>query len=143
MGEAVNEKHRCFKLWKAGSVRLQSTTQSSRHQNVQFTRPEVRLRSLLSRKIYLRSADIYRLAQQMQLDNQDVIGEKSVENNASQLALEEEAKNAFWMEHNKHLLNVEFPCNQEYLSDQSKSITFEMITNAITKIASGKAAGPP
>ena len=74
----------------------------------------------------------------MQRDNQDVIGEESVENDACQLALEEEAKKAFWMEDNKHLLNVEFPCNQEDLSDQS--ITFEMITKAITKIASGKAA---
>ena len=37
----------------------------------QFTRPGVRLRSLLSRKIYLRSADIYCLAQQMQCDNQE------------------------------------------------------------------------
>ena len=47
------------------------------------------------------------------------------------------------MEHNKHLLHVEFPCNQEDLSGQSKHITFEMITKVIIKIASGKAAGPP
>ena len=39
--------------------------------HAQFTRPGVRLRSLLSRNIYLRSADIYRLAQQMQRDNQE------------------------------------------------------------------------
>ena len=69
--EAVNEKPRCFKLWKAGDVGLQTTMQLSRHPNAQFTRPGVRLRSLLSRKIYLRSADIYRLAQQMQHDNQE------------------------------------------------------------------------
>ena len=79
----------------------------------------------------------------MQRDNQDVIGEKSVENDACQLALEEEAKKPFWRAHNKQLLNVEFPCNQEDLSDQCKPITFEMITKVITKIASGKAAGPP
>ena len=57
--------------------------------------------------------------------------------------LEEEAKKAFWMEHNKHLLNDEFPCNQEDLSGQSKPITFEIITKVIIKVASGKAAGPP
>ena len=62
--------------------------------------------------------------------------EKSVENDACQLVLEEEAKKAFWME-------VEFPCNQEDLSGQSKPITFEMITKVITKIASGNATGPP
>ena len=70
-------------------------------------------------------------------------GEKSVKNDACQLALEEEAKIAFWMEHNKHLLNDEFPCNQVDLTGQSKHITFEMTTKVITKIASGKGAGPP
>ena len=89
MEEAVNEKSRCFKLWKAGTVGLQTTTQLSRHPNAQFTRPGVRLRSLFSRKIYLRSADIYHLAQQMQCDN-----------HACQLVLEQEVKKAFRMEHN-------------------------------------------
>ena len=36
-------------------------------------------------KIYPRFADVYRLAKQMQRDNQDVIGEKSVENEACKL----------------------------------------------------------
>ena len=67
---------------------------------------------------------------------------KIVENDACLLALEEEAKEAFWMEHNKHLLYVMFLCNQEDMSGQSKPITFE-ITKVITKFASGKAAGPP
>ena len=71
MEEAVNEKPRCFKLWKAGAVGLQTTSQLSKHPNAQFPRPGVRLRSLLSRKIYLRSTDIYRLVQQMQRDNQE------------------------------------------------------------------------
>ena len=71
MEEAVNEKPRCFNLWKAGSVGLQATTQLRMHPNAQFSRPGVRLRSLLSRKIYLRSADIYCLAEQMQHANQE------------------------------------------------------------------------
>ena len=71
MEEAVNEKPRCFKLWKAGAVGLQTTAQLSRRPNAQFTRPGVRLRSLLSRKRFIRYADIYRLAQQMQRDNQE------------------------------------------------------------------------
>ena len=103
MEEAVNEKPGCFKLWKAGAVGLQNTMRLSRYPNVQFTRPGVRLRSLLSRKIYLRSADIYRLAQQMQHDNQERNQLRMMHAN---LALEEEAKKAFWMEQNKHLLNV-------------------------------------
>ena len=36
-GGSSNEKPRYFKLWKAGAVGLQTTTQLSRHPNVQFT----------------------------------------------------------------------------------------------------------
>ena len=51
-------------------------------------------------------------------------------------------------EHYKRLLNVEFPWNPEDLSEKSpvegpsEPITLEMITKAISKMASGKAAGP-
>ena len=53
-----------------------------------------------------------------------------------------------WKEHYERLLNVEFPWNPEDLSEESpvegpsEPITLEMITKAITKMASGKAAGP-
>ena len=63
-------------------------------------------------------------------------------NDACQLALKEGTNKAFWKEHNKCLLNVDFPCNQKDLSDKSKPITFVRITKAISKTASGKAAGP-
>ena len=45
----------------------------------------VRLRRLLAR-----SGDVYRLAKQMRCDNQDVMGEKPVKNDAGQLSLDEE-----------------------------------------------------
>ena len=51
-------------------------------------------------KIDPRSANMYCLAKQMQRDNLGVIGEKSVENDAFQLSLEEKAKKAFWKEQN-------------------------------------------
>ena len=53
-----------------------------------------------------------------------------------------------WREHYERLLNVEFPWNPEDLSEESpvegpsEPITLEMITKAISKMASGKAAGP-
>ena len=84
----------------------------------------------------------------MRRDNQDVMGEKPVKNDAGQLSLDEEAKKEAWREHYEHLLNVEFPWNPEDLSEESpaegpsKSITLEMITKAISKMASGKAARP-
>ena len=80
----------------------------------------------------------------MRRDNQDVMGEKSVKNDTGQLSLDEESKKEAWKEHYKGLLNVEFPWNPEDLSEESprEPITLEMITKAITKMASGKAAGP-
>ena len=76
------------------------------------------------------------------------MGEKPVKNDADQLSLDEEAKKEAWREHYERLLNVEFPWNPEDLSEESpvegpsEPITLEMITKAISKMASGKAAGP-
>ena len=52
------------------------------------------------------------------------------------------------LDHYERLLNAEFPWNPEDLSEESpvegpsEPITLEMITKAISKMASGKAAGP-
>ena len=77
------------------------------------------------------------------------MGEKPVKNDAGQLSLDEEAKKEAWREHYEHLLNVEFPWNPEDQSEEgpvegpSEPITLEMmITKTISKMASGKAAGP-
>ena len=84
----------------------------------------------------------------MRRDNQDVMGQKPVKNDAGQLSLDVEAKKEAWREHYERLLNVEFPWNPEDLSEESpvegpsEPITLEMITKAISKMTSGKAAGP-
>ena len=145
--EAVKEKRRCFKLWKAGGSRAAyNTTKRASNRAVHEAKSEAEKVAL--HKIDPKSADIYRLAKQMRRDNQDVMGEKPVKNDAGQLSLDEEAKRAAWKEHYERLLNVEFPWNPEDLSKESpvegpsEPITLEMITKAIGKIASGKAAGP-
>ena len=76
------------------------------------------------------------------------MGEKPIKNDAGQLSLDEEAKKEAWREHYERLLNVDFPWNPEDLSEESpvegpsEPITLEMIIKAISKMASGKAAGP-
>ena len=76
------------------------------------------------------------------------MGEKHVKNDEGLLSLDEDAKKEAWKEHYERLLNVEFPWNPEDLSVEnpvespSEPITLEMITKAINKMASGKAAGP-
>ena len=145
--EAVREKQRCFKLWKAGGSRAAyNTAKCTSNRAVHQARSEAEKVAL--QKIDPRSGDVYRLAKQMRRDNQDVMGEKPVKNDACQFSLDEEAKKESWREHYERLLNVEFPWNPEDLSEESpvegpsEPITLEMITKAISKMASGKAAGP-
>ena len=53
-GEAVREKRRCFKLWKAGGSRAAyNTAKRTSNRVVHQGRPRVRLRRLLSRKYML------------------------------------------------------------------------------------------
>ena len=76
------------------------------------------------------------------------MGEKPVKNDEGLLSLHEDTNKEAWKEHFERLLNVEFPWNPEDLSVESpfegpsEPITLEMITMAINKMASGKAAGP-
>ena len=147
MEEAVREKRRCFKLWKAGGSRAAYNT-AKRTSNRAVHQATSEAEKVAVQKIDPRSGDVYRLAKQMRCDNQDVMGEKPVKNDAGQLSLDEEAKKEAWREHYERLLNVEFPWNPEDLSEESpvegpsEPITLEMITKAISKMASGKAAGP-
>ena len=147
MEEAVREKRRCFKLWKAGGSRAAyNTAKRTSNRAVHQARSEAEKVAL--QKIDPRSGDVYQLAKQMRRDNQDVMGEKPVKNDAGQLSLDEEAKKEAWRGHYERLLNVEFPWTPEDLSEESpvegpsEPITLEMITKAISKMASGKAAGP-
>ena len=94
MEEAVRERRRCFKLWKAGgSWAAYNTANHTVHQ----ARSEAEKVAL--QKMDPRSGDVYRLAKQMRRDNRDVMGEKPVKNDAGQLSLDEEAKKEAWREH--------------------------------------------
>ena len=129
-----------------GSRAAYNTAKRTSNRAVHQARSEAEKVAL--QKIDPRSGDVYRLAKQMRHDNQDVMGEKPVKNDAGQLSLDEEAKKEAWREHYERLLNVEVPWNPEDLSEESpvegpsEPITLEMITKAISKMASGKAAGP-
>ena len=89
--EAVREKRRCFKLWKAGGSRAAYNT-AKRTSNRVVHQAKSEAEKVALQKIDARSGDVYRLAKQMRRDNQDVMGEKPVKNNAGQLSLDEESK---------------------------------------------------
>ena len=131
--EAGRGKCRYFKLWKAGGSRAAYNT-AKRTSNREVHQAKSEAEKVALQKIDARSGD--------------VMEEKPVKNDAGQLSLDEESKKEAWKEHYKRLLNVEFPWNPEDLSEDShiegptEPINLEMITNAITKMASDKAAGP-
>ena len=103
--EAVREKRRCFKLWKAGgSWAAYNTAKCTSNRAVHQARSEAEKVAL--QKIDPRSGDVYRLAKQMCSDNQDVMGEKPVKNYAGQFSLDEEAKKEVWREHYERLLKT-------------------------------------
>ena len=105
MDQAVKEKRRCFKLWKAGGSRAAyNTAKRASSRAVHEAKSEAEMVAL--QKIDPQSGDIYRLAKQMRRDNQDVMGEKPVKNDAWELSLDEETKKAAWKEHYERLLNV-------------------------------------
>ena len=95
-----------------------------------------------------KSSDIFRLANQIRKENVDVVGNKPVKNDAGEMSMSEEAKQNAWAEHYKRLLNVEFDWDPDHLSNKPPlkgppiPITIYMVKKAISKIKSGKAAGP-
>ena len=80
--------------------------------------------------------------------NQDVVGEQCVRNDAGEPSLTEEAKMKAWVEHYSRLMNIEFDWPRDKLPNidpvvgDPPTVTTEMIRSALSKMKSGKAAGP-
>ena len=95
-----------------------------------------------------KSSDIFRLANQMRKENVDLVGDKPVKNDAGEMSMSEEAKQNAWAEHYERLLNVKFDWDLDHLSNEPPLegppilITIDMVKKAISKMKSGKAAGP-
>ena len=91
---------------------------------------------------------IFRFARQIRQTNQDIIGDKCIKNDSGNISTTDEAKLEAWKEHYERLLNVEFPWDPNHL-DQVESIpgaplfiTVDMVSSAVAKMKTGKAAGP-
>ena len=95
-----------------------------------------------------KSSDIFRLANQTRKENVDSVGDKPVKNDAGEMSMSEEAKQNALAEHYERLLNIEFDWDPDHLSNEPPlkgppiPITIDMVKKAISKMKSGKAAGP-
>ena len=65
-----------------------------------------------------KSSEIYCLPNQFRRENADVVGDKSVKNDAGELAMSEDSKQKARLEHYQRLLNVEFDWDPDLLSDE-------------------------
>ena len=91
--------------------------------------------------------DIFKIAKQLRKDNQDVVGDKCVKYDSGNLSFDNEAKQVAWKQHYERLLNEEFSWNPEDLTADPVvgnpiHVDVEMVVKAVTKMKTGKSAGP-
>ena len=91
---------------------------------------------------------LYKMTKRLKQDNIDLVSEKCVRNEDGKLTLTIDDKLKAWQSHYQKLLNVEFPWHVANMSEEASvkgtafKITPEMVSKAISKMKSGKAAGP-
>ena len=141
----ITAKRQAFKVWKAGKC-----TRASYNTAKRISRHVVHhADKVVYEGIDHKSSDIFRLANQMRKENVDVVGDKPVKNDTGEMSMSEEAKQNAWAEHYERLLNNEFDWDPDHLSNEPPlegppiPITIDMVKKAISKMKSGKAAGPP
>ena len=76
-----------------------------------------------------------------------MVGDKCVKDDSGNLSFDNEAKKVAWKQHYERLLNEEFSWNPEDLTADPVvgppiHIDVEMVVKAITKMKTGKSAGP-
>ena len=118
--DAITAKGQAFKAWKAGKCTRASynTAKSTSRRVVHHARHEAD--KVVYEDIDHKSSDIFRLANQMRKENVDVVGNKPVKND--------------W--------DPDHMSNEPPLEGPPIPITIDMVKKAISKIKSGKAAGP-
>ena len=100
------------------------------------------------RNVDPKGSTVYRIARQMADRNQDVVGEQCVRNDAGEPSLTEEAKMKAWVERYSRLMNIEFDWprdklpNADQVAGDPPTVTTEMIRSALSKMKSGRSAGP-
>ena len=142
------QKWKAFKAWKAGKgtrASYDAVKRNARHA-VHHARQEA------DKKVYenidSKSSEVYRLANQFRRKNTDVVGDKSVKNDAGEMSMSKDSKQKAWLEHYQRLLNIEFDWDPDHMSYQPPvegppiPITIDMVKKAISQMKAGKAPGP-
>ena len=148
MGEVIIAKRQAFKAWKTGKG-----TRASYHAAKRIARRAVHhAHQEADKEVYKntdpKSSELYRLANQFRKENDDVVGDIPVKNDAGEMSMSDDSKQKAWLEHYQRLLNAEFDWDPNHLSDESPvegppiPITIDMVKKAISQMKAGKAPGP-
>ena len=146
--DAITAKRQAFKAWKAGKCTQASYNTAKRISRRVVHHTRHKADKVVYDGINHKSYDIFCLANQMSKENVDVVGDKPVNNDAGEMSMNKEEKQNVWVEHYERLLNLEFDWDPDHLSKELPlegppiPITIDMVKKAISKMKSGKAAGP-
>ena len=137
--KAIAAKQKAFKAWKTGKgtrASYDAAKPIARHA-VHHACQEA------GKKVYgnidPKSSEVYRLANQFRRKNADAVGDKPVKNDAGEMSMSKDSKQA-WFEHYQRLLNVEFDWDPDHLSYQPLvegppiPITIDMVKKAISQM---------
>ena len=153
---AIAEKRRCWKAWKQGGGKEQYLQAKRNAKRTVYTAKKTAEEKTAEEKTAEEKKfsdlkpgmdDIFKIAKQLRKDNQDVVGDKCVKDDSGNLSFDNEAKKVAWKQHYEWLLNEEFSWNPEELTagpvvGPPIHIDVEMVVKAITKMKTGKVAGP-
>ena len=146
VNSAIAEKRWCWKAWKQGGGKEQYLQAKRNAKRTVYTAKKTAEEKKFS-DLKPGMDDIFKIAKQLRKDNQDVVGDKCVKDDSGNLSFDNEAKKVAWKQHYERLLNEEFSWNPEDLTADPVvgppiHIDVEMVVKAITKMKTGKAAGP-
>ena len=146
---AIKEKRRLWKEWQKGGdkekyLRAKRTAKSTVYSARKHAQ-EVKYGNLRSKE---QRNLIFKEARKMKDENQDIVGDKCIKDDNDNLAFDDKSKLDAWKCHYDKLLNVEFPWDSSTLpvvppvQGPSIKITTDMVSNALSLMKKGKAAGP-
>src|SRR5580692_2836165 len=152
VAKAVKEKKRMFKISKKSkneSDRMEYYAARKHARKAVCDAQEVDRKRLGDKLVEEdRNGNLLRMAKQMVARNRDVVGGGCVKDSNGNVTVEQEKLMEVWRQYFQKLLNEEFVWNKESLGTEdavagpAEEITTSEVRTAISKMKSGKAAGP-
>ena len=145
----IKEKIRLWKDWQKGGDKEKYLQAKRKAKSAVYA---ARKRAQEDKFGDLKSDDqrnqIFKEARRMTNENQDIVGEKCIKDDDGNLAFDDKSKLAAWKCQYEKLLNVEFPWDNNTLSEEQPfqvppvRITTEMVSESLSNMKKGKATAP-